>query len=107
MCIRDSNDAGTKGVDDALQDDVAHRDEALLQDAGDSHHGHLAQHVPGEEHHLVGGLEGADAAEHHHHGQHAAHTFGASVIAGYSAAVKLNNMVITSFTTLGNGIRCV
>lgn len=30
--------------------------------------------------------------------------FGASVIAGYSAAVKLNNMVITSFTTLGNGI---
>ena len=27
-----------------------------------------------------------------------------SVIAGYSAAVKLNNMVITSFTTLGNGI---
>ena len=31
-------------------------------------------------------------------------TFGASVIAGYSAAVKLNNMVITSFTTPGNGI---
>lgn len=30
--------------------------------------------------------------------------FGASVIAGYSAAVKLNNLVITSFTTLGNGI---
>ena len=31
-------------------------------------------------------------------------TFGASVIAGYSASVKLNNLVITSFTTLGNGI---
>ena len=30
--------------------------------------------------------------------------FGAGVIAGYSAAVKLNNLVITSFTTLGNGI---
>lgn len=30
--------------------------------------------------------------------------FGASVIAGYSASVKLNNLVITSFTTLGNGI---
>ena len=30
--------------------------------------------------------------------------FGASVMAGYSAAVKLNNMVTTSFTTLGNGI---
>ena len=30
--------------------------------------------------------------------------FGASVIAGYAAAVKLNNLVITSFTTLGNGI---
>ncbi len=30
--------------------------------------------------------------------------FGASVIAGYSAAVKLNNLVITSFTTLANGI---
>ena len=29
---------------------------------------------------------------------------GASVIAGYSASVKLNNLVITSFTTLGNGI---
>ena len=31
-------------------------------------------------------------------------TFGSSVMAGYSAAVKLNNLVITSFTTLGNGI---
>lgn len=30
--------------------------------------------------------------------------FGASVVAGYSASVKLNNLVITSFTTLGNGI---
>ena len=30
--------------------------------------------------------------------------FGASVMAGYSASVKLNNMVITSLTTLGNGI---
>ena len=30
--------------------------------------------------------------------------FGAGVIAGYSAAVKLNNLIITSFTTLGNGI---
>lgn len=30
--------------------------------------------------------------------------FGASVMAGYSAAVKLNNLVITSFTTLANGI---
>lgn len=31
-------------------------------------------------------------------------TFGSSVIAGYSASVKLNNLVITSFTTLGNGV---
>lgn len=30
--------------------------------------------------------------------------FGASVMAGYSAAIKLNNLVITSFTTIGNGI---
>lgn len=30
--------------------------------------------------------------------------FGPSVIAGYAAAIKLNNLVITSFTTLGNGI---
>ncbi len=30
--------------------------------------------------------------------------FGAAVIAGYSAAIKLNNMVISSLTTLGNGI---
>lgn len=30
--------------------------------------------------------------------------FGPGVMAGYSAAVKLNNLVITSFTTLGNGI---
>lgn len=30
--------------------------------------------------------------------------FGPSVMAGYSAAIKLNNLVITSFTTLGNGI---
>ena len=30
--------------------------------------------------------------------------FGAGVIAGYSASVKLNNLVITSFTTLGSGI---
>jgi Na+-driven multidrug efflux pump len=31
-------------------------------------------------------------------------SFGAGVIAGYSAAIKLNNLVITSFTTLGNGV---
>ncbi len=30
--------------------------------------------------------------------------FGPAVMAGYSAAVKLNNLVITSFTTLGNGV---
>ena len=30
--------------------------------------------------------------------------FGTDVMAGYSAAVKLNNLVITSFTTLGNGV---
>lgn len=30
--------------------------------------------------------------------------FGAGVMAGYSAGVKLNNLVITSFTTLGNGV---
>lgn len=30
--------------------------------------------------------------------------FGPGVIAGYAAGVKLNNLVITSFTTLGNGI---
>ena len=31
-------------------------------------------------------------------------TFGSGVMAGYSASIKLNNLVITSFTTLGNGI---
>lgn len=31
-------------------------------------------------------------------------SFGVSVAAGYSAAVKLNNLVITSLTTIGNGI---
>lgn len=30
--------------------------------------------------------------------------FGTAIMAGYSAAVKLNNLVITSFTTVGNGI---
>ena len=36
--------------------------------------------------------------------QSVVNSFGASVIAGYSASVKLNNLVITSFTTLANGI---
>lgn len=31
-------------------------------------------------------------------------SFGAAVMAGYSASVKLNSLVITSFTTLGNGV---
>lgn len=31
-------------------------------------------------------------------------SYGSSVIAGYSAAVKLNTFTITSFTTLGNGV---
>ena len=49
------------------------------------------------------------AAELHLRGQHR-HSerdqfgFGSAVMAGYSAAVKLNNLVITSLTTLGNGI---
>lgn len=31
-------------------------------------------------------------------------SFGSSVMAGYSAAIKLNNLMTTSFTTLGNGV---
>ncbi len=31
-------------------------------------------------------------------------TFGSAVMAGYSASIKLNNLVITSLTTIGNGI---
>ena len=31
-------------------------------------------------------------------------SFGSAVIAGYSAAIKLNNMVITTFSALGNGM---
>lgn len=31
-------------------------------------------------------------------------SFGTVVMAGYSASIKLNNLVVTSFTTLGNGI---
>lgn len=30
--------------------------------------------------------------------------FGPAIIAGYAASVKLNNLVITSFTTIGNGL---
>ncbi len=30
--------------------------------------------------------------------------FGSAAVAGYSAAIKLNNMVISSFATIGNGI---
>lgn len=36
--------------------------------------------------------------------QGAINGFGTDIMAGYSAAVKLNNLVITSFTTIGNGI---
>ncbi|MCC8137510.1 MAG: MATE family efflux transporter [Clostridiales bacterium] len=36
--------------------------------------------------------------------QSVVNSFGTGVMAGYSAGVKLNNLVITSFTTLGNGI---
>ena len=31
-------------------------------------------------------------------------TFGSGIMAGYSGAIKLNNLVVTAFTTLGNGI---
>lgn len=31
-------------------------------------------------------------------------SFGAGVMAGYAGGIKLNNLVITSFTTIGNGI---
>ena len=30
--------------------------------------------------------------------------FGPAVMAGYSAAIKLNSLVITCFTTIGNGV---
>lgn len=36
--------------------------------------------------------------------QYVVNGFGSSVIAGYSAAVKLNTFAITSFSTIGNGI---
>lgn len=36
--------------------------------------------------------------------QYLVNGYGSSVIAGYSAAIKLNTFAVTSFTTLGNGI---
>jgi putative MATE family efflux protein len=36
--------------------------------------------------------------------QYIVNGFGSSVIAGYSAAIKLNTFAITGFTTLGNGV---
>lgn len=36
--------------------------------------------------------------------QYLVNGFGSSVIAGYSAAIKLNTFAVTGFTTLGNGI---
>lgn len=36
--------------------------------------------------------------------QSAINSLGTGVMAGYSAAIKLNNLVITSFSTIGNGI---
>ena len=36
--------------------------------------------------------------------QRVINNFGSGVVAGYSAAVKLNNLVITSLTTIGNGV---
>jgi Na+-driven multidrug efflux pump len=36
--------------------------------------------------------------------QRLVNSYGSSVIAGYSAAIKLNTFAITSFTTLGNGV---
>jgi len=36
--------------------------------------------------------------------QSVVNSFGTEVMAGYGASVKLNNMVITAFTTLGNGV---
>ncbi len=36
--------------------------------------------------------------------QGAINSFGSAVTAGYAAAIKLNNLVITSFTTLANGV---
>ena len=36
--------------------------------------------------------------------QSAINGYGSGVIAGYSAAIKLNNLVITSLTTIGNGV---
>ena len=36
--------------------------------------------------------------------QSVVNSYGSAVMAGYSAAVKLNNMVTTSMTTLGNGV---
>lgn len=36
--------------------------------------------------------------------QSAVNSFGTAVIAGYSAAIKLNNFAVTSFVTIGNGM---
>lgn len=36
--------------------------------------------------------------------QSVVNSFGSTVVAGYSAAIKLNTFAITSFTTLGNGV---
>ena len=66
------DDAGAKAVDDALDDDVAHRHRALLQDAGHGDDRDLAQHLPGKEDGLFRGGDAFHPAGHRQQGQHAA-----------------------------------
>ena len=66
------NDAGAKAVDDALDDDIAHGHEALLQDTGHGNAGNAAEHGEGESRSAANGFNAAQPKQHDDHGQYAA-----------------------------------
>ena len=61
-----------EAVDDALNQDIAHGDEALLQNAGDGDDHEPSQQLPGKQYHLPLAGQLLQPADDHGHRQHAA-----------------------------------
>lgn len=66
------HNAGAKAVDAPLEDDVAHGDEALLEDAGDGNDGNFFQQQGGEHRRGLRGFHLSQAGAYHTHRQDAA-----------------------------------
>ena len=85
------HDRRAEAVDNTLNDDVAHRNEALLQNAGDGDHHNFPQKHGGKHRGLFSRADLLQPADHHEDGQHAANALAQEGSPGHTGHTHLKS----------------